>query len=216
MKKILLLSLFTLITGSLLHAQTCNNHHRNHCRAAEDPNFKYNGQSKSGLLAKGEAVEFNIIVYKGQDYRISFCPSEEIGQQVKFKIFHETKERVKKEEKETVTQEDYVKCPSCEPYDEGVIEMDGELYKMEMKEVEVVNTRTAIETVKELLYDNTEDEMAQEIEFTIEDTRRLIIEVVVEDDGTGQGGKKLKKLQVRDAGCVGVLVEHQPSAKFGF
>jgi hypothetical protein len=215
MKKILLSLSLVLFVGIFAYGQSCNNFHRAFCPPAQDGNFKYNGQSKSGLVNMGESVEFNIVVYKKQDYRISFCVSPELAQGVKFKIFEERRERVEKEVKEIITQEDYIKCPDCEMYADGVIEMDGELYKMEVKEVEVVNTKSSFEMVKELLYNNEEDNMAQEIEFANEDTRRLTIEVTMEGEGASSGNK-LKKLKVLDAGCVGVLVEHQPAARIGF
>lgn len=45
---------------------------------SSDVRFKVNGQSKGASVQVGVPTELNIIIYKGQDYRISFVYDEKI------------------------------------------------------------------------------------------------------------------------------------------
>ena len=78
------------------YGQHCNNFHAKYCSRSENDFFKLNGQSKSALFSKGQTSDLNIIVYKAQDYRLSFCLDKNLGSQVKFKIYETVKKKVEK------------------------------------------------------------------------------------------------------------------------
>jgi len=180
--------------------QYCNHFHEKYCMPSENDFFKPNGQSKSALFSKGQTSDLNIIVYKGQDYRISLCMDENLGSQIKFKIFETVKKKV-----ETTTE--IVEM-------EEILDEDGEPTGEE-KEVIRKETTMVIKRVKELLYDNSTDDYSTEIEFTVESTRRLTIEISVPNGG-GEGKSKSKLMKSSDMGCVGILVEHMPTPISGF
>lgn len=72
MKSVSLSLLFIISLG--LFAQTeCSYYHRKYCDLGEGEPMKYDGQSKSALLAKGQISEFHMIAYNGLSYRISVC-----------------------------------------------------------------------------------------------------------------------------------------------
>lgn len=74
-----------------------------------DKSWQFNSQSTSGVLQLGEDEELSFMVYKGVDYRISFCSdSPEINGKVQFEIFEmETKAEYDPEKKRNV----YTKVP---------------------------------------------------------------------------------------------------------
>jgi hypothetical protein len=53
---------------------------------------------------------------------------------------------------------------------------------------------------RKVLWDNADHGMAQDLEFTCNSTRRLVVEVAVEGGNEGEA-----------AGCVGILIEHMPT-----
>src|SRR5262245_17017196 len=62
-----------------LRAQSeCSDYHKFNCDRSTDSRYSVNGQSRSASVKVGEPTELNIIVYKGQDYRISFCFDEKV------------------------------------------------------------------------------------------------------------------------------------------
>lgn len=63
----------------------------------------------------------------------------------------------------------------------------------------------------DVLYDNSADNMAQEFEFSCENTRHLSLEVTVPT-----GETKTEKYKPEDMACLGVLIEHKPTTKTGF
>jgi hypothetical protein len=72
-----------------------------------------------------------------------------------------------------------------------------------------------------LLYDNSSDNYATELEFSVETTRRLTLELSIPDGGgsgkakgVAQGKGKLMKSS--EMGCVGILIEHMTTPKQGF
>lgn len=75
-----------LITGTI-QAQLCSHYHeeKKYCPPSTD-NFKINGQSRSALMYKGQKSSVNVIFHNGQDYRITICPEEVLGQEISFKI----------------------------------------------------------------------------------------------------------------------------------
>lgn len=222
--KIVLLAVIIMIPA-MSFSQYCNYFHKDYCYPSENEMFKLNGQSKSALFSKGQTSELSIIVYKKQDYRISLCMDENLGSQVKFKIYETKKVKVEKVI-ETKTMEEVIKkCSDCngtgtlddeECYTcEGV----GEVDSGEEREVISKETKIVYEKQKQLLYDNSEDGFSNEIEFTVESTRRLTLEISVPGGGGGESsskGRKGKLMKSSDMGCIGVLVEHMTTPISGF
>ena len=69
-----------------------------------------------------------------------------------------------------------------------------------------------------ILYDNTNDDLAQEFEFTVVQSKELILEVLVrgishENGENGRGGIVRRD---DDIGCVGLLIEYMITPKKGF
>lgn len=58
-------------------AAPCNNFHKKACLRSPDEGFTYNGQSRSGLFAKGQQSTIKAVFYKGMDYHISVCTEDE-------------------------------------------------------------------------------------------------------------------------------------------
>ncbi|MBI3502539.1 MAG: hypothetical protein HY063_12180 [Bacteroidetes bacterium] len=91
MKKLLAIS-FTLIFGlsaftlmaqryggvpKVAAANPCQDFHRKSCMRSPDDGFSYNGQSRSGLFAKGQQSTIKCVFYKGMDYHVSVCTEEQ-------------------------------------------------------------------------------------------------------------------------------------------
>ncbi|MBV6484800.1 MAG: hypothetical protein KFKLKKLM_01315 [Flavobacteriales bacterium] len=204
--KIYLVAISILILPVVAKAQYCNYFHTSYCTPSEDEMYKPNGQSKSALFSKGQTSELSVIVYKGQDYRFSLCMDENLGSQITFKVYETKKVKVEKVVESKVMED---------IYDE-----DGNPTG-EQKEVVTKETKVVEESRKELLYDNSADNYATELEFTVETTRRLTLEISIPDaGGTGkakgvsQGKGKLMKSS--EMGCVGILIEHMTTPKQGF
>jgi hypothetical protein len=222
--KIVLVAAVILIPA-MSFGQYCNYFHTKYCMPSENEMFKLNGQSKSALFSKGQTSELNIIVYKGQDYRVSLCMDENLGSQVKLKIYETKKVKVEKVFETKTMEEVMGSCGDCS----GTGDMDGEecyncegtgqMGTGEEKEVITKETKTVVEKQKQLLYDNSQDGFSNEIEFTVESTRRLTLEIGVPGGGSGASSKGMKKgkmMKSSDMGCVGVLVEHMTTPISGF
>lgn len=218
----LLIAIITI--PSISFGQYCNYFHKKYCMPSENEMFKLNGQSKSALFSKGQTSELSIIVYKGQDYRISLCMDENLGSQIAFKVYETKKVKVEKVIETKTTEDEYKTCENCsgEGYvdDESCYDCDGEGKVATGNEIEVVDKETKVvtETRKQLLYDNSQDGFSSEIEFSVESTRRLTLEIAVPGSGGGGSSKSMKKgmMKSSDMGCVGVLVEHMTTPKSGF
>ncbi len=65
--------------------------------------------------------------------------------------------------------------------------------------------------VEKVLWDNTEHEMATDIEFTCTATKRIAVEV----NAPGAAERKGRHAD-EDIGCVGILIEHMPTPGLGF
>lgn len=215
----IVLIVFVISIPASSFGQYCNHFHKKYCYPSENDLFKLNGQSKSALFAKGQVSELNIIVYKGQDYRISLCMDENLGSQIQFKIYENKKVKVEKVYETKRTEDEYKPCEDCKG--EGFMDgetcytCDGEGQNATGEIIEVVDKETKIVTEKrkELLYDNSQDGFSSEIEFTVESTRRLMVEVTVPGGG---GSGKSKMMKSSDMGCVGLLVEHMTTPITGF
>jgi len=201
------------VAPSLSYGQYCNYFHTKYCMPSENDMFKLNGQSKSALFSKGQTSELNIIVYKGQDYRISLCMDENLGSQIQFKIYENKKVKVEKVFETKRTEDEYQKDENGEL----VVDEYGD-YIPTGEVIEVIDKETKIVTEKrkELLYDNSQDGFSSEIEFTVESTRRLVVEVTVPGGAAGGGKSKGKMMKSSDMGCVGLLVEHMTTPISGF
>jgi len=218
----LILLAAVIITPAISFGQYCNQFHTKYCNPSENEMFKLNGQSKSALFSKGQTSELNIIVYKGQDYRISLCMDENLGSQIKFKIYENKRVKVEKVIETKTMEDDYKKCPDCNG--EGMIDGEtcetcygeGQIATGEQKEVISKETKIVTEKRKELLYDNSQDGFANELEFTVETTRRLTLEISIPGGGGESSGKRGKMMKSSDMGCVGVLVEHMTTPISGF
>lgn len=205
--KIYLVVISIMVLPIVTKAQYCNYFHTSFCIPSEDEMYKPNGQSKSALFSKGQTSELSVIVYKGQDYRFSICMDENLGGQITFKVYETKKVKVEKVVESKVM--------------EDVYDADGNPTG-EQKEVVTKETKVVEESRKELLYDNSSDNYATELEFTVETTRRLILELSI-PDGAGGSGKakgvaqgKGKLMKSSEMGCVGILIEHMTTPKQGF
>lgn len=115
---------------------------------ATDARFTVNGQSRAASVQVGVPTELNIIIYKGQDYRISVVHDEKIlGEQIAIRII----EKVRGPKKPATTKDIGVK---------------GERAKAEIGDVEKV------------IWDNQVHDMTNEVEFTATSTKRIAVEVM--------------------------------------
>ena len=175
----------------------CTDYHRFNCDRSTDARFSVNGQSKSAPVQVGVPTELNIIVYRGQDYRISLCPDERVlGSGVVARLIEKVREP------RTITEQVIERQPV---YDENG-EPTGDHRDVTRNEEKVV-----IEDVRKVLWDNQEHEMAQEVEFSCTSTKRLVIELIA----PGADEVKPKRADM-DIGCIGVLIEHMPTPQLGF
>jgi len=192
-------ALVLLTAGNAARAQsTCLDYHKFNCPRSSDKRFGVNGQTKSAAVQVGKPTELNIIVYRGQDYRITLCPDAKIlGEALAIRLLEKVREP--REVQEVVITK--------EPLLDGEGNPTGE-----MREVRTRHTRRVFEEVDKVLWDNTEHDMAQEVEFTCTATKRIAVEVTA-PGGTGKGKRSERQF---DIGCVGILIEHMASPPMGF
>lgn len=212
--------LLSLVAIGPVQAQfynSCGEFHKEGCVKAPDKRWKYNGQSRSAPLTKGEISEFNIVTYGGQDYRISFCVDSESETKVEFQIFEEKKVKIIKEVKDVSKEDELGPCNGCEgkgtdSYGDECWECGGTGQVPTGNTVDVVSTSSelAIEKQREVLYDNTQDGLAQELEFSMDGSKRLILAVKL--PGQSSGGR----LKAVDMTCVGVYIENMSTPVHGF
>ena len=55
----------------------CQDFHKKSCLRSPDDGFIYNGQSSSGLFAKGQNSTVRAVFYAGMDYHVSICSEDE-------------------------------------------------------------------------------------------------------------------------------------------
>lgn len=187
-----------LCLGVTAQAQNeCGDYHRFNCERATDARFSINGQSKSAPMQIGVPTELNIIVYRGQDYRISFCMDENIiGEHVVARLIE--KIRVPKEVEQIVSERVEILDENGEPTGE-------------YKEVQRTEKSNQFVDERKVLWDNQNHDMAQEVEFSCTSTKRVVVEVIA------PGAAEVKpKYEGKDIGCVGILIEHMPTPMIGF
>lgn len=196
MNKTPFLSLVLLATTAAAQFD-CTDYHKFNCERSTDTRFKLNGQSKSASVQVNVPTELNIIVYNGQDYRISLCYDEKIiGDHVVFRLIEKVREP-----KDVMVEE---------VSNEEVLDANGQPTG-EMKEVRRTVKKTEFTDARKVLWDNTEHELAQEVEFSSTSTKRLVVEVMAPGASDPKGRAKDK-----DIGCVGILIEHMPTPPIGF
>jgi hypothetical protein len=177
----------------------CAEYHRFNCERSTDTRFNMNGQSKSASVQIGVPTELNIIVYKGQDYRIAFCYDEKvIGDHVVARLIEKVREP--KDVSEQVIKK------------EELLDANGDP-SGQFKESTVTETKRVFEDVEKELWKNEDHEMADAIEFTATATKRLIVEVTAPGAVNAKPKRSDKKF---DIGCVGILIEHMPTPAMGF
>lgn len=190
------LALALVATAPVLAQSPCTDYHKFNCGRSSDKRFSLNGQSKSAAIQVGQETELNIIIYRGQDYRMSICADARIlGEEMAIRLVEKVREPRDKEEV-VVTQE-------------PVLDGDGKPTG-EMREVRTRHKRRVFEEVEKVLWDNTAHEMAQEVEFSCTATKRIAVKIIA------PGASKPKRGQQFDIGCAGILVEHMPTPGLGF
>jgi hypothetical protein len=153
---------------------TCADYHKFNCERSTDKRFSMNGQSKSAMVQVGKETELNVIVYRGQDYRIIICHDRKVlGEALAIRLVEKVRVPV------------------------GPATADS--------------TKRVYEEVEKVLWDNTEHDMVQEVEFSCTATKRIAVEV----NAPGATDKKGRKPDV-DIACVGILIEHMPTPGLGF
>lgn len=189
--------LAALLTSGAMAQDRCAGYHTFNCERSTDARFSVNGQSKSASVQVGTPTELNIIVYRGQDYRISFCYDEKvIGDHVVARLV----------EKVRTPQEKDVDVVTTEEQKDDKGNTTGEIRNITRTE-----HKTVFEDERKVLWDNTEHDLAQSIEFSCTATKRLVVEVMA--PGVAEPKGRSKDL---DIGCVGILIEHMPTPNLGF
>ncbi len=202
MKKVsILFSLFIFCVISGFAQAECISYHRKNCSVEEGVPMRYDSQSKSAMMGKGQASEFHLVAHNGLDYRITICNDELLGGQVQFRIFEKVKTLIKDDENQN--------SGSSESYDNYNDPYSSDQYSSEGSSN---SNSPKFRIVKELLYDNANDSYANSLEFTAEGNKSLIIEIIV----PGDSGGNTSKLEIREMGCVGVLIEYAKSRQSGF
>ena len=177
----------------------CAEYHRFNCDRSTDTRFKLNGQSKSASVQIGVPTELNIIVHRGQDYRVAFCYDEKvIGDHIVARLIEKVREPRTIEKKMIDKVE--------------IVDANGNPTG-QFKEEPRTETETEFEDVSKVLWDNQEHDMAEEIEFSATSTKRLVIEVTAPGAVSDKPRKNDKQY---DIGCVGILIEHMPTPAMGF
>ena len=188
-KILLILCVFSFST--IIAQEKCVNYHKTACSPETESEMTFDSQSKSTTLGVGQISEFHMVGYEGLDYKITICHEEVLGEQIRFKVYQKKQQLVKPEEaveNETNYKEEVVmneKHDVVDPYGE-----EGNTKVIDSK----------FRQVKELLYDNAEDNYTNELEFTAAGSLGLILEISV--------ASKKKNQEENARGCVGVLIEH--------
>jgi hypothetical protein len=196
----LLVIVAVLVGGTTTIAQyKCADYHRFNGDPSGDKRFSINGQSKSAMVQVGKETELNIIVYKGQDYRISVSHDEKIlGEELAIRLV----------EKVRVPYDELVEVTTQEPILDATGKPTGTT-----QEVKTKQNKRVYEEEEKVLWDNTTKEMATEIEFSCAATKRIAVEVIARGNSEA---KPKKNGETNDIGCVGILIEHMPTPAVGF
>lgn len=196
MKLLVYLTLILTSLNTTMAQSECHMYHRKNCIDKERLPMRYDSQSKSAIMSKGQTSEFHLIAYSGLDYRVSVCCSEILGEQVHLKIFE--KHRIKLNDGQESNDESSSYDSYSDAYSDHPHAKEDPKYRLE----------------KELVYDNAEDNYNNSLEFTAESTKSLIISIEI--PGAEQSTSSKNKLKIKETACVGVLIEHAKTAKSGF
>lgn len=198
--QVLLTGLVVVLLDLGASAQTqCPDFHRFNCQGSTDKRFSMNGQSKSANVKVGSETELNIIIYGGQDYHISLCHDKKVlGENLAIRLV----------EKIRVPVESVQEVNTKEP----VLDENGNTTGT-TQEVTTKVTKKQYEEVEKVIWDNTEHEMAQSLDFSCTSTKRIAVEVIAA--GAESTGKSSKGEQF-DIGCVGILIQHMKTPEVGF
>lgn len=174
-----------------LAQSACTDYHKYNCQRAADKRWSLNGQSKSASVQIGLETELNVITYRGQDYRISVCQDTRVlGEEIAIRIVE--KVRV--------------------PRDGGAsVAITDEQGNQTGTTRSVNGPERLFEEIEKVLWDNTEHDMVQEVEFTCAATRRIAIKI----NAMGPTESKGRRAQL-DIGCVGIQIEHMVTPDLGF
>lgn len=184
--------------AALLAQNQCMDYHKFTCDRSNDNRFSLNGQSASAAVKVGQETELNIIIYRGQDYRISLCHDDKtLGAELAIRLVEKVREPIDVVEEVSTT--------------EPILDANGKPTGA-TQEVRTKRTKKVFEEVEKVLWDNTANNMAQEVEFSCAATKRIAVEV----NAPGGAETTNKKKEQYDIGCVGILVEHMPTPGLGF
>lgn len=225
--KNLLFGILILAHGSTFAQSECASFHRKNCEAELEDGIamRYDSQSKSAIMAKGQTSEFHMVAYNGLDYRITVCADELIGTEVQFKIYEKKREMVTAEAEGTedsYSEESSSDSYSDDSYSDNSYSDDSysdDAYSDDSYSDDSYSTSSSSSSmdeekkmvvVKELLYDNAENGYSNFIEFTADGSKSLVIEITI------PGEQSMSKLKIKETGCVGVLIEHAKSRRAGF
>lgn len=167
------------------------------------PAWTVTGQSRYGTFAYGDTTEVAISVFKGVNYRVSFCS---IDPQIQGKLMFQIVEK-----KTQAQTEKYIVTEQVEKTDaNGQIVMNADSTPvMETRSIE--KTRRVYGKTPIVRYDNAKDSNKQWVEFTTDQDRSLIIRVVV----PAVGDKPKNDLSPQGFACIGMLVEQQMGPQSG-
>jgi hypothetical protein len=187
--------LLALVEPVQIVAQSvCSDYHKFNCQPAGDKRWSLNGQSKSASIQVGRETELNIIIYSGQDYRISLCQDMKVlGEELAIRLVE--KVRVPKGDAGGNSQ--------------PIVDEEGKRTGTTRK---IQDDDRLFEEIEKVLWDNTEHEMAQEVEFSCASTKRIAVQIVA----PGAEGKSRRGDKQFDIGCVGILIEHMVTPDLGF
>lgn len=167
------------------------------------PSWTVTGQSRYGNFAYGDTTEVTITVYKGVNYRLTFCSLDE---SVQGKIIYQIVERktMPQTEEYFVTEE----VPKTDA--EGQIVTDAEGNPINETKT-IKKTRRVYGKVPVVRYDNSKDSNKQWVEFTTDQDRSLTIKVYI--PASGEAAKN--DLSPAGYACVGLLIEQQMGPQAG-
>lgn len=189
-----------LVSATIAQAQyKCADYHLANGSPSNDKRYSMNGQSKSAMIQVGKETELNIIVYRGQDYRISISHDDKVlGEQLALRLV----------EKVRVPYDELIEVITQEP----VLDASGKPTGT-TQEVKTKQKKRVFQEEEKVLWDNTAHEMASEIEFSCAATKRIAVEVIARGNSEA---KPKKNGETNDIGCVGILIEHMPTPALGF
>lgn len=183
--------LFFVLGHEVIAQSVCVDYHKFNCQPAGDKRWSVNGQSKSASIQIGRETELNIIIYRGQDYRISVCQDTRLlGEDIAIRLVE--KVRVPRDGSAlAITDEEGIQTGTTKS---------------------VSDPDRMFDDIEKVLWDNTEHDMAREVEFSCTTTKRIAVKVIA----AGPTSKPKGRGKDFDIGCAGILVEHMVTPDLGF